>query len=173
MKDRWDRVREWLDTNAPELTTVLRPGATDAEISQAESAIGLEFPPSVRDTYRIHDGQTDDSFGLVGYWRLLPLTAVVRQWKELRDIEREFEFGDWDPRMSIPVMENGGGDLLYVEHAPDGSETPVVEWWHENPTRDVKAPSFAAYIDAFLDALEAGEYVYLEADGALVHEDDL
>ncbi|QIB74513.1 KNR4-like cell wall assembly/cell proliferation coordinating protein [Halogeometricum borinquense] len=172
MNARWGRIREWFETHAPELTNHLRPGATDAEIRQAESTISLDFPPSVRASYRIHDGQTDDSYA-VGSWRLFPLAEVVRQWEALRDIEHEFEFGDWDSTTSIPIMGNGGGDLLYVEHAPDESETPVTEWRHENPTHDVKAPSFAAYLDTFLDALDAGEYVYLEGDGVLVHEDDL
>lgn len=173
MKDRWDRVREWLETNAPDLKSLLRPGATDAELSKTEATLGLDFPPSVRESYRVHDGQEPGTFGLFGGWRLLPLTDVLREWEKQREIERDFEFDQWDPKTAIPIMDDGGGNFLYVEHAPDGSETPVIEWWHENPTRDVKAPSFEAYLDAFLDALDAGEYLYLEDDGALVHEDDL
>ncbi|AFO57637.1 SMI1/KNR4 family protein [Natrinema sp. J7-2] len=173
MEERWDRVREWLETNAPDLTDVLRPGATDADISRAESGVGLAFPPSVRESYRIHNGQEPGTFGLFGGWQLLPLTDVVREWEKQREIERDFEFGHWDPDAAIPIIADGGGNFLYVEHAPDGAETPVIEWWHEDPTRDVQASSFAAYLDAFLDALEASEYVYLEDDAALVHEDDL
>lgn len=173
MERRWARLGEWLETNAPELTAVLRPSATDGEIDEAEAQIGLEFPPSVRASYRIHDGQEGGTFGLFGGWRFLPLTEVVTEWENQREIERTFEFGTWDPSTAIPIMDDGGGNFLYVEHAPDGSETPVIEWWHEQPTRNVQADSFAAYLDAFLDALDAGAYVYLEADGALVHEDDL
>lgn len=173
MEHRWERLKDWLEANAPAVTEALRPAATEAELDRAEADIGLTFPPSVRESYRVHDGQTTDSWGLFDGWRLLPLDDIVVEWQNQREIERRYEFGDWDPQTAIPLMEDGGGNFLYVEHAPDRMETPVIEWWHEQPTRDVQAASFAAYIEAFLEALEAGAYVYLQKDGALVHEDDL
>ena len=59
----------------------------------------------------------------------------------------------------IPILESSG-DLYYVESSAAGAETPVYEWWHERPSRKVVAPSFIAFVDAFIARLRSGEYVY-------------
>lgn len=169
MEHRWERIREWIEMNAPALADGLRPSATSAAISAAAAEIGLDFPPSVQASYRCHDGQEDGTCSVFGGWRLLPLTEVVTEWETQRTVARN-GFDHWDPDTAIPIMTDDSGALLYVEHAPDGTETPVIQWWYERPSRDVQASSFVAYVDEYIEALEAGKFVYLEDEGRLVHE---
>jgi hypothetical protein len=52
----WERFGAWLCEHAPLSYGLLRPGAADAQIDEAEQAIGVRFPPELRVLYRIHDG---------------------------------------------------------------------------------------------------------------------
>ncbi|AFO57626.1 hypothetical protein NJ7G_2393 [Natrinema sp. J7-2] len=39
----------------------------------------------------------------------------------------------------------------------DSTETPVIQWWYECPSRDVQASSYTASVDEYLEALDAVE----------------
>lgn len=52
----WELFGAWLCEHAPLSYGLLRPGAADAQIDEAEQAIGVRFPPELRVLYRIHDG---------------------------------------------------------------------------------------------------------------------
>lgn len=79
MQERWGQLEEWLAENAPAVLETLRDPATESEIDDVEREIGMELPPSVRESYRVHDGEARGAFGLFGCWRLLPLTEVVEE----------------------------------------------------------------------------------------------
>jgi cell wall assembly regulator SMI1 len=44
----WDRIEAWLKQYAPEEFSSLQPGATDQDIQEAETALGMTFPEEVR-----------------------------------------------------------------------------------------------------------------------------
>ena len=76
MKHRWQTIEAWLSQNAPLVLCNLNPPATATEIANLEQAVGVHLPPSVRETYTIHDGESHVSDGLFGLWQLLPLVKV-------------------------------------------------------------------------------------------------
>ena len=159
MKGRWKTIEAWLEENAPEVGRGLEPPTSEAEITTAESAMRVRLPPWVRAAYLIHDGESVESDGLFGLWRLLPLQEVVEVARELATLSDQYGFDDFDSHLMIPILESSG-DHYYVESSIEGEETPVIEWWQEDPSRDVKAASFAQFVDAFIARLTANQYLY-------------
>jgi len=53
----WQQIHSWLDLYAPQILASLRPGATEAELDEAERTLKVRFPAALRVLYRIHDGQ--------------------------------------------------------------------------------------------------------------------
>ena len=171
MKEKWQKLESWLAANAPKVLEPLNPPASEAEIAATEAAIGMSLPPSVRDSYEVHNGEKN-VWGLFATWQFLPLEEVVGTIEEMEQIEAEYQFGDFDTSLMIPILRSGGGDLYYVERSYNGEETELIEWWHEDPSRDVKAASFEAFFDEFLQRLESGAVVFDEECGGLVEKED-
>lgn len=157
MEDRWNRLEEWFEENIPSYPSHLRPPATEQEVADAEAELGVTFPPSVRKSYLIHDGEERGHYGGVLKHRMLQLTEVVEETQRMRELFED-DNEEWDHSM-IPLFEIGDGDLIYVTDAPDGAETPVRYREHTglDPYMDL-APSFPAYVDTILETLEAGDY---------------
>ncbi|MBW4620874.1 MAG: SMI1/KNR4 family protein [Cyanosarcina radialis HA8281-LM2] len=173
--DRFTQIELWLQENAKPLLGIFNPPATLSQIQKAESELGAIFPASVKQAYLIHNGEKDISEGLFGTWKWLSLGEMVLRHDELKNIEQEFKFGDFKPGFMIPLLESGGGDLYYVESVEnEGDESEVIEWWHEQPTRDVKYENFNNMLSTFVKDLHGDRYVYIPNDlHALVHKDDL
>lgn len=53
----WHQIRSWLAINAPEVAASLRPGASEADLDDAERQLRVRLPPALRALYRVHDGQ--------------------------------------------------------------------------------------------------------------------
>ena len=158
MRDRWTELEAWVDALAPAFASTLRPPAPTSDIETAEAQLGVTFPPSVRQSYRIHDGDTCSWYGVLGYG-LLPLSALVEKAETLRAIDGDFDYDFWGDAL-LPLLDVGNGDYLCVSDAPAGEETPLVHWNHESSARTTLDPSFAAYVDRVLAALKAGDYTY-------------
>src|SRR5262249_39429588 len=63
MKQIWERIHTWLRQHAPAVLDSLRPGATEETLRAAEEAMGVKLPADVRQSYRIHDGQSAGEHG--------------------------------------------------------------------------------------------------------------
>jgi cell wall assembly regulator SMI1 len=173
--DLFIQIELWLQHNAKPLLGIFNAPATLAQIQEAERELGVIFPASVKQAYLVHNGEKDISEGLFGTWKWLSLDNVVLMHDELKNIEQEFKFGDFQPGFMIPLLESGGGDLYYVESVEnEGDESEVMEWWHEQPTRDVQYANFYEMLSTFVRDLHGDRYVYIPNDlQALVNKDDL
>lgn len=169
VKTSFESILVWLQSNAPELVDEFNPPAAEPELAAFENRTGLMLPRTVRAAYAIHNGEKNTSQGIFGGWRWLPLDEVstIRHNPTAYGIELA--------EAMIPVLVSGGGDYFYVEAASTPSEiSEVIEWWHEDPVRDVKHVSFAAMLKAFFNDLESGQYVYLPNEFVgLIDQDDL
>src|SRR5437773_11692247 len=58
MKIIWDRIHAWLQEHAPLVLDSLNPGASAEQIRAVETELNVTFPDDVRETYRLHNGQT-------------------------------------------------------------------------------------------------------------------
>jgi cell wall assembly regulator SMI1 len=156
----WRRMEAWLSDNAPVILENLNPPAWAVDVQKAEAALGVRLPPSLVAAYFVHDGESRRSSGMFDGWRWFSLKEVIGQNDFMIGIERMSAFGDYTPGLMIPIMEDMGGNMLYVETSADGKEeTPVIEWWHERPTRNVRYPSFGHMLSHFAGRLEKGDYV--------------
>lgn len=161
MKDKWQKLEHWLTANAPRVLENLNPPASENKIAETEAKLNIKFPPSVRKTYLLHDGQPTEAWGLFGGYRLLSLDDIVDLVEMQVQIEEEYEFGDFDASLMIPLIDlSCTGDFYYVENSVNNEETELIEWWHEEPTRNVKATSFEAFFDDFLSQVENGDFIF-------------
>lgn len=167
MREHTVRIEKWLQSNAPDFLALLNPPATHDEFSAFESRNDLVLPPEVRDLYLIHNGESDDSDGLFGCLKLLPLGKI----------EEEIELTGHEGR--VPLFLSGGGDSYYVKSFDaTNPDHKVYECWHERPDDEtVVADSLAQFLSDFCDKLHNGHYVR-DPDTenplkALVDRDDL
>ncbi|KAL3506765.1 hypothetical protein ACH5RR_032147 [Cinchona calisaya] len=111
VKRCWDRIKNWLAANFPEVLDTLRRGASEEEIKALEMSLKLKLPLPTRVLYRFCDGQEliADEFtgstpwsllGLIGGYSfyehlvnvsLLPLHQVI---VETKDIVRQLGFNN-------------------------------------------------------------------------------
>lgn len=140
----------------------LPPGASEAQLAEAEKSLGEALPEEVRAFYLAHDGGGSDY--ICEGRELLSLTRIVAEWKIWKELHDGHEFDDhvgrcdvspgvqnvwWVPSW-IPVTYNGGGDHHMVDLAPaeGGAVGQVISFWHADPDRKVEASSFLAWLAA-------------------------
>ena len=167
MREHVDRIEKWLQSNAPELVTLLSRPATPDDLSAFESRNKVLLSPEVRQLYLIHNGESQDSDGLFGCWKLL----------SLQQIQEEIELTGHEGR--VPLFLSGGGDSYYVKSFDaTNPDIKVYECWHEQPDKEtVIADSLSQFLSDFCDKLQDGQYVRdPDAENplkALVDRDDL
>ncbi|MGI4789408.1 MAG: SMI1/KNR4 family protein [Janthinobacterium lividum] len=188
MAATWQRIEDWLGENAPEIAKSLRPGASNEKIRATERTLGLSFPDDFCDSYRCHDGQETNAFGVTvcgGFVEggdFLSLTSITDHWQGWKGVLDAGTFEGiqsypgpgvrsdwWNPRW-IPITHDGGGNhfCLDLDPAPGGKMGQIITMWHDEGERVVVADSFRDWLTRLADEYEAGEWVYSEEDGGVV-----
>jgi cell wall assembly regulator SMI1 len=157
----WKRLLASLSQHAPTVSATLRPGASEAALSEAEAALGTSLPVDVRASYSIHDGQEGKGAALLdGGFMLLPLATALAM-REAFLADQDLEWAD----SLLPLTTNGRGEFDVVDSS-DGSlsrygrlfaEAPHgCGWGFDHPgqdrVRDAISIPFARY-EAGLDVL--------------------
>lgn len=62
----WERIVRWLTANTPAHADALNPPATEAQIAQAESKMGLRLPAELRQLLMLNNGSTAKHRSLSG-----------------------------------------------------------------------------------------------------------
>ncbi len=174
MKKIWKRIEAWLEQNAPEILSTLQPGASAADIKQAERALSCKFPKALAESYRIHDGKRSGG-ALFDEYELLSLDYMVSEWKVLKELLDDGTFDDtgsmknvvasqikfawWNP-LWIPIASNSSGDFWCVDldPSPSGKIGQIISFVHTDPARELIAKDFETWLAAFADDLEDGKY---------------
>jgi cell wall assembly regulator SMI1/ankyrin repeat protein/predicted DNA-binding WGR domain protein len=177
VKQSWKRIEAWLKSHHPDRLKSLNKPATAKQIADAEKKMKIKFPADVKESYKIHNGQSytsslfkpDDDFA--GDYYLLPLSEVVNEWKVWTDLVESGEFEDqssagdsgiksdqWFNPKWIPIASNGGGDsyCLDLDPAKGGKAGQVITMNHEVDTRSLLASSFAELLSQLTSDLESG-----------------
>ena len=172
MQDKWNQITTQLTThNATDLIH-LNPGATDEQIKALEDVIGLSLPESMKSFYRIHNGQSG-GFGLFFGLAFLPLESIAENWQEWTDLLFMNEDEDILDSMAsepegyvktlyanskwIPFTHDQSGNHMGVDFDPDteGTAGQVITFGRDDDIKVVKANSFEAYIEKFIDELNS------------------
>ena len=179
MQALWGRLERWLADNAPQLLASLGPPASEAQLVTLEESLAITLPADVRASYSIHDGQRVDAGALIGGRHLLSLAGILHEWTVWEEILDSGAFNGisgeptghvradwWHPRW-IPLTDDdtGSHDCLDLAPAPGGDVGQVISFRNDARERIVRAPSFAAWFDAFVTGCERGTYAYSAGRG--------
>lgn len=192
----WSRIEAALSRQAPEvLATLGKPAKLDA-IAKLEAEFGLPLPDALKSSWARHDGQNvdDESLALFVDFPFFSIKAVRAERKEmlalaksmgnLKDsddlvawaalvedgvgsIEGPVKARDFHPKW-LPICSVNGDVFRYLDFdpAPGGEVGQVIEVDPEGVSWRVVARSFAAFLERFADALDAGKMDWDEPDTA-------
>jgi cell wall assembly regulator SMI1 len=143
----------------PDVYANLQPGVNEELLSAIERCLGLELPTLFKELYRWRNGQPPDDFSA---WQnnqtLLSLDDIAESHQVLSELLEagEFDRANWWSVRWVPFLHNGAGDYLCLdtEGSFTGRKGQIIQFWHDDPTRWVVAPSFEAYLDSYLRMLE-------------------
>jgi cell wall assembly regulator SMI1 len=178
VKTLWKRIGKSLARLSNDTLASLHSPVDPAKLAKAMSELGIRLPRDVRDSYAIHDGQTEGS-ALIGGYRLLPLERVLAEWRVFKTLHDEGEFDGketdtdagirpewWNPGW-VPIAGDGTGDFHCIDIAPakGGSKGQVIHFVHDEAVRHVVAESFREWLLVFSDDLNDGAYRASDDEG--------
>src|SRR5262249_19551268 len=129
--------------NAHSVYRALRKPASDALVARLPKPIPAELPPDFAQSLKIHDGLSNSNLGqirLFDYYALLPVSAILAEYKTLCALQSECEFdGNQlanDPSIRndahwragwLPIMDADGDKLVIdLDHAPGGTAGQII-----------------------------------------------
>lgn len=177
--DLWRRLEAWVGiTGAPSLS--LNPGASEKAIAAAEKTMKLSFPPDVRASLAVHDGQATDGGARVFPWMpgcppMLSLARIVERWKEEQELAAKRQpKKEWldaggklkggiyrTGRIPIagPVRRDGERTFLDMDPGPSGARGQLITMVSAADFVVIDA-SFAAAFERWVNVLERGLWIY-------------
>lgn len=180
MKLLWERLENWLKVHAPDVLNDLNPGASESDLLALETALGVILPEDLKDSLRIHNGQSGKSQWLIAGWELLSTKRILNEWEVWKDLNDGETFKDfdvdsqkgvanvwWQPAW-IPLTYNGCGDHHCLDLAPtfEGKNGQIISMWHDWEERKVLAENYKQWFDQLVRTFESNdaEYVFESGD---------
>jgi cell wall assembly regulator SMI1 len=155
-----DRMGRWLKTHRPDYYARLLPGVTGTQLDEFEARFGLKLPAAFRMLYEWRNGQEALCSASLYHNLMFSSLEDIAHIKELMDGMIGFDFEDprWWRRSWVPFLENGGGDHLCLDLAAEDGGTPgqVLTFWHDDPDRPVRFPSFETWLVDLVESMESG-----------------
>lgn len=162
------------------------PPATDEAIDRLQAVFGHILPPSYRQLYRWHDGETDDRWGHIYGLPILPLEDVAAELKSWERTRADFggnryaipgagwPAGAVDPAYSnaawLPLTRDGSGNHIGLDFDPwpGGRVGQVIVFGRDEDVKAVLAPSLGTFLEWIATLLEAGNFRLEAAPGEQV-----
>ena len=183
-----NELESWLQLHLPEVASDLNSGATEEQLEQFSSTLGIELPEDYLKLYSWHDGQ---KMGVnAGPWyglTFLPLERVLRERESWRQILEEstpetldslsrymkstpprFVKKEYTNTLWIPFAYDWGGNYLGIDLNPDvkGAVGQVINFGRDEERKIAVAPSVSDFIKWMLNELNAGNFnIKTEDDG--------
>lgn len=178
----WSTIETELSVVSPRTLQGLRPGISTTELSVLTAGLRVQLPPTFRESYLRHDGQSGVAPPALGEWYLLTGTGVLQAWKLLNGFLESGAFSDneeivnastgvrqlwWSPKW-IPFLYNGAGDYCCVDLDPDpiGTQGQIIGYYHASGTRPCLFANLESLLCSFGISLKRGDFVSV-ADGRL------
>lgn len=177
----WQRIETWLSQHAPHAWQILRSGASEEEIHQAEALMNITLPEDFKTSCRLHNGGY--VIDLVTEMTMLSLEEIVEDWQMFKELEDLGTWSDadvpyyfqedglgwqtgpiqpvWWHQHWIPIGRDRAGNhcCLDLIPAPGGSVGQVIDRDHEAGPSRVLASCFFDILSMFAQDLENGKYV--------------
>lgn len=169
----------------------LNPPATDADFDALEKLLGYAVPAEFKELYQIANGEASMGWLMGEEWLSIEhIMDEYRVWLELYEDKTFMEddgtdFGCepkseaikadfwWNPCW-ISLSANGMGDSLMIDldPAPSGTVGQILQMWHDDGARELKAHSLRELLEKYAKDLETDNYV-LHPDYGLILKADL
>jgi cell wall assembly regulator SMI1 len=152
LKSLLARLEGWLAKHRSSYHQGLAPGATAEQLGGLEQALGMKLPADLRTLLEWHNGQNPDLVGAFREsFRLLGTEEIAQEYRD--EVGRH---GDtWD-KSWISFLADDQGDFVCADGGQKGA--PVREIWRGRPGSEVVAPSLTAWVQRFVEEVEAGLY---------------
>jgi cell wall assembly regulator SMI1 len=152
LKSLFARLDRWLANHRSGYHQGLASGATAEQLAGLEEALGMKLPAELRTLLEWHNGQTPDLVGAFREsFRLLGTEEIAQEYRD--QVGRHGDL--WDKGW-IPFLADDQGDFVCVDVGQKGE--PVPEIWRGRHTSDMVAPSLTAWVQTFIEEVEAGRY---------------
>lgn len=169
----WEKIEQWYAEQGA--SHLLNPPASEQEITAAETQLGVSFPDEWRESMLRHNGTAEDGWL---YGTLLEVKDIVqreRGWRELLEdgsfdsnVDHDASEGEdatqsglwvagWIP---LDVDGSSNGSVVDMVPGPHGVEGQILDMDHEVGPSGPQHDSLVEYLQAVLDELESGDYVY-------------
>jgi cell wall assembly regulator SMI1 len=174
----WARIIGWCQTYAPEALTKLGPPLAEADRREVERAIGQALPDdygawlglcSTSGYHGVLDHEIPLPEKALGTWRML--NGLFPPGSEAHAAVDPRRVADgvqpvWWCRGWYPYSDYGNCDHLCLDLEPtaQGIFGQVIAFRHDHETREVIAPSFAAWLADQAEGLETGGIVAVDYD---------
>lgn len=170
--ESWRRIESEIVRQGSEPEQWLMPGAEVEDFAETRASFKRVLPPDVRASWRVHNGQPEESYlfrlpstakwleGKVGLYRILPLFEAVKERKRQQsfvgkgvyegqriDAESGIQPVAWHKGW-LPVGRNFTGDLWCIDTAPaeGGIRGQVILVSSESPIRTRVAESWRSLL---------------------------
>lgn len=178
MKEIWKSFELKLADIAPDILNNLNTGVTEADVQDLENTISAKLPVDFIEFYKVHNGQTTESAGLIECEELLSFDRIKDEWQIWKDLldQKEFEDtngpytstpetgikNDWWNALWIPITYDGCGNHYCLDLDPtiEGNYGQIIRMWHDSDERTLEATSFKNWLTEYKDNLEKGQLVY-------------
>lgn len=160
----WLIIERVLWENAHSIYRALRKPARNASLNRLTNHLPTKLPRDFVQSLRIHDGLSNSYLGqirLFDYYALLPVSAILAEYKMLCGLQYECGFGGsqakgdpairndahWRPGW-VPILDADGDKLILdLDPAPRGVVGQVFAWSNTGSTPNrVLASSFGEWL---------------------------
>ncbi len=186
MNKEFDKFKQWLTLNYSDGLLDLNPPASDTEIEELKSTLGVDLPEDFISVLKIHNGQKGESAWLFDSQEFLSTHRIIEEfniWKNLLAKELQGKVStpddgvknDWWNINWIPFTSDGCGDHYCFDLSPTatGTKGQVITLWYESAEREIVSKSFSQWFEEYVCELNSGNLLYSKEYNSIVHKDEL
>lgn len=165
MLETWRSLERMLRRYYPQKLRSLNGPALTRDLKKLEETIGITLPKQLKDSYRIHDGQTATAINemLYDHEELLSIDHIIREWREWQEMAAGGAFSYkmpvaahgikplwWHP-LWIPITSNGAGGYhcIDLDPAEGGRRGQVIHVDRRGAARMVVARSLRTLLESW------------------------
>lgn len=171
----WNLIEEVLHEHAHSVFKALRKPASETLVQRLQARISFNLPRDFVLSLKTHDGLNKsylDEIRLFNYWALLPITAILTEWKSMTELANDgmeapaikagqrikgdaYWRGGW-----VPFMD-ADGDKVFIDLDPGtkGKVGQVVKWSNSGSfAPKVLADSFGEWLHRVATVLSQREF---------------
>lgn len=177
IKDTLAALQAWMENHAAGVA--FRPPAYSAALDNFEEKSGLTLPDDLRQLLMLADGETRQSAGSIGNWRIMPINEIQAAWGMLTQLAAKGAFSDLSPDPSpylrktwwhpgwVPFVSSDQGNYYCIDTDPPEMERcgQVLLFRQEHTERPLVGASLAHWLSNINRDLTAGVYTFDEVEG--------